>query len=350
MITGLAAAIAAATLGGCTKELTVTRYPEFYSKSLETVAVAPFENRTRSGRAGGLVADELARTLSARGPYTVVPPGELMEKLSEAGHTWKPTDKPADLLEALRKVGGVDALVTGAVLAYDTDTYLAPESSVGVGMGYGRGYGYFPGRRANPYYYGGSVYRRYPVTYQREDEARVSVQVSLRRVSDGARLYARAKPIRAVVTSEQTRESIRGEELLTLANEQAAREIGSELAPWSVTLKVKPGEALRLADAFEAGEYHFTDDFRPGDTLYAVLKLPPEAARNTFRLAVVKKDDTAELAADTIAWDRSAVRESATFDVSAIAAESGPGEYRMRLYSGETFAFEKDFEIKPATD
>lgn len=342
-----AVVIAAAMLGGCSKELPVTRYPQFYSKSLETVAVAPFENRTRSGRAGGLVADELARTLSTRTPYEVLPPGTLMEKLSEAGHTWKPTDKPADLLEALRKVGGVDALLTGAVLSYDTDTYIAPESTVGVGLGYGSGYGYYPGGYANPHYYGG-VSRRYPIMYDREDEARVSVQVSLRRVSDGARLYARATPIRAVLTSEQTRETIRGDELLSLANEEAARLVGKEIAPWPVTLKVKPGKALKLADAFEAGTYHYTDDFRPGDTLYAVLSLPPEAARNRFRLAVVRKDSSEELAAETVTWDRSADRESATFDVSAIAAQAGPGKYLMRLYSGETFAFEQDFEIKPA--
>jgi len=49
-----------AALGGCTKEITVTQYPAFYTPDLKSMVVVPFQNGTKDPAAGQVLADKLA--------------------------------------------------------------------------------------------------------------------------------------------------------------------------------------------------------------------------------------------------------------------------------------------------
>jgi hypothetical protein len=325
---------------GCTKPVPVTRYPTFYEPSLETVGVIRFRNRSGNARAGLLMARAVARALEANGTYEVLSPVEVHRMLSDPSGMPDPNRTVSKWVQQLRGKGAPDAILTGAVLAYEAGQYSMPDStvSVGTGVGYGHGYAY-PYRHYRSGFYG---YRSWPVTYRVRREAAVSVKVTLTRVSDGQTLYTTAEPVRMRLDSSDVEGDIPGEEMLGMAADQAAGLVADRIAPSRVTLKLDPDKTLRTADRFNGGAY----DFHPGETIYAVLSLPNEADRNTFRLAIIQKEGATELASKEIVWDRAAEKRSVTFKTDKLLEDAGAGQYLLKLYSGRTFVFERDFEIK----
>jgi hypothetical protein len=329
---------------GCAKDVPVTYYPTFYDESVERVGVARFRNRSGNARAGLLMARALTRALEANGTYRVLGPVDIHRLLQDPAEVADPNKTVEKWVPQLRAHSELDAVVTGVVLAYQAGQYYRPESSVGVGTGVGYGRGGYPYRHWNTGMYG---YRRWPVTYRMEREAVVSVKITLTRLSDGETLYTTAQPVRLRLDSYDVEGDVPAEEMLGYAADRAAVRLAERLAPSKMVLELKPDQTLKTADGFTGGEYNYTDDFRPGDTLYAVLSLPKEADRNTFRLAIIQKEGAAEIASQEIVWDRAAEKRSATFEVDQLLEEAPPGKFLLKLYSGDVFAFEQDFEIKP---
>jgi hypothetical protein len=328
---------------GCAKDVPVTHYPTFYSDSIKTLGVVRFRNRSGNARAGLLMAEAFTRALEANGTYRVLGPGQVDRLPADANATADP-DRPLDeWVSDINNAGEVDAVVTGVVLAYQAGQYSVPDStvSVGTGVGYGRPYPY---RHWSGGLYG---YRSWPVTYRMEREAAVSVKITLTRSSDGQVLFTTAQPVRMRLDSRDVEGDVPAEEMLGHAADRAASMLADRVAPHRITLKLKPDKTLRTARDFSAGEYDYADEFHPGQTLYAVLSLPDEADRNTFRLAIIPKEGAAEIASREIVWTRSAEKRSVTFEVDELLKDAGPGEYLLKLYSGDVFAFQQDFRVRP---
>ncbi len=327
---------------GCAKDVPVTCYPTFYSDSIKTLGVVRFRNRSGNARAGLLMAEAFTRALEVNGTYRVLGPGQVDRLLVDANANVEP-DRPLDeWVSEIHNAGEIDAVVTGVVLAYQAGQYTVPDSSVtvGTGVGYGRAYPY---RHWNSGFYG---YRSWPVTYRMEREAAVSVKITLTRSSDGQVLYTTAQPVRMRLDSRDVEGDVPAEEMLGHAADRAAGMLADRVAPHPITLKLKPDKTLQTARNFSAGEYEYADEFRPGQTLYAVLSLPDEADRNTFRLAIIPKEGAAEIASGQIVWDRSAEKRSVTFEVDKLLKDAGPGEYLLKLYSGDVFAFQQGFTVR----
>ncbi len=326
---------------GCGKQVPVTYYPTFYSDSIKSVGVVRFRNRSGNARAGLLVGQAFTRALEANGTYRVLGPGQMASLLADANAS---PDAGRSLDEWVPQLGDeadLDAVVTGVVLAYQAGQYSVPDStvSVGTGVGYGRAYPY---RHWDSGFYG---YRSWPVSYRLEREAAVSVKITLTRVCDGQVLYTTAQPVRMRLDSRDVEGNVPAEEMLGLAADKAADMLVDRVAPHRITLKLKPGKTLRTARDFSAGEYEYADDFHPGQTLYAVLSLPDQADRNTFRLAIIPKEGAAEIASREIVWDRAAEKRSVTFEVDKLLRNAGPGKYLLKLYSGDVFALQQDFRL-----
>ena len=73
----IAAAVIAAVLGGCTKEITIIQYPPFWTPDLKSIAVLPLKYRNR--QIGEALADQLANSLRATGTYRVFNPTEVAD-------------------------------------------------------------------------------------------------------------------------------------------------------------------------------------------------------------------------------------------------------------------------------
>lgn len=117
-ITGIFIAAAAAGCAG--PRVWVEVSPRFDYQNVHTIAVLPFENKSASPDAGGVVSGKLAALLRQRGPYKIAPGSALKvdaqkDYLSPGGDM-----KPAVAME-LGRASGADALLAGAVLSYKSD-------------------------------------------------------------------------------------------------------------------------------------------------------------------------------------------------------------------------------------
>jgi hypothetical protein len=330
------AVLAAAAAAGCDASLPVQRYPAFYDPALKAVAVTVFANATPRERAGEFMADRLAAALKANGTYEVLGPRELKARLAEAKVPLPPEADLQDALAALRRLGGIQAVITGTVKGFSADrgSYYEVDDVYGPGFGWG----YWPHWR----YYGSyGVVRQYSYTY-----AYVSVAAELIRVSDGKTIHSMPAPLAARLRSRSGADRT-GDEMLAETADAVAYGLVEEFAVVPKTLKIPKGETLRTARPRGDGELKFTNDFRPDEEqMVVVLHLPAEADRNTFRLAITPKKTEEVLAEETFTWSAEDAARSFTFSPRKLAEAAKREDFEVRLYVGDELALKRGFEIE----
>ena len=346
--TGLA--LLAAGAAGCSATLPVQQYPPFYDPELKTVAVLAFANKTLHPKAGEHLSGRLAEALRDNGTYEVVDPEALKTKLLEADLTPAPGADAEAVAAALRKLGGIDAFLIGEVTGFAAErgSYAEVWEDPWYGPGYGGsgrwgwGWGY---RRWHPYWgYGLSghypVYRRYSHT-----NAYVAARAALVRTADGSTIHATPVPLAAHLRSVDEPPRMRDELLMDAAAAVADGLVGT-FAIVPKRLKVSKGKTLRTARKRPDGELKFTDDFRAGETeLVVVLRLPPAAARNAFRIVLARKKDPQPVAEETVVWSADDEALELAFSLPALVEAAGTGDFEARLYAGETLVLKRGFEI-----
>ena len=365
------ALLAAALLPGCGKELHLTRYPDFYRPGLQRVAVLPFNNHTGRAGAGDMMARTLAAALRENGTYRVIGPEEVERLTGEGPARLAPGEDVAGIAAKFRQANVADAVLVGAVTEFDTERYyryVEPLDSSGPwydhwGPGYPYwgppygwdwapgarrrhrghfrgsfwgGYGYYPHSR----YYAGYGPHAYP-----EDSAAVSVRAALIDVSDGRTLYDTDGPIelRAYGPGGSSRDS---RALLRQLASRAAGKVLAAVAAVPVQVRVDPAQVLATARRNGEG-YERTDDFTPADeSFHALVRLPAEAARNAFRLTVVRSGRSDVLAERSFRWEPAQHEQRVRFDLADIVERGGLGTYRLRLHVGEAVALARSFEVE----
>jgi hypothetical protein len=344
--------VPALAVAGCNEvKLEVQRYPVFYDPAIRTVAVLPFDNQTLHPMAGAFLADRLAEQLKANGTYIVISPKELASRMSAGPTTMpaKPTVEQA--AEAMRKLGGVDAFITGTVRQFGadrgtyTEVYDDPWYHGGYYGGYYGGSRRHWGRGGHGYYgdyYGGyyPVYRQYSYS-----QAYVSALATMCRVSDAGVIYSTPSPAAARLTSGGGI-TLPVDEVLSDAAETVSHDIVATFAIVPRQVKVKKDHVLRPAIRID-GRVKYTTDFKPGDDgLYVEVSLPPEADRNEFRLAVARKNQP-PIAEQKFTWNRADSTREFFFALPQIAeAGGGKGDYELRLYGGDKAEIERGIKIK----
>jgi len=350
--TVLIAAMLAATVGGCGKKLRILQYPEFYDGAIRTVAVLPMSNTTLRKQAGPYVTDRVTAELARNGTYAVIPAEELLARL-QARDIELPA-LPTEAAAALRRLGGVDAFLSGTVVEFsaasyahlDVDTDYFYAGSHGYGYGYRRGYHGTPFFRSSRYY-----------DYSVRNVGVASIQASLVRVSDGQVLYGSVLPAGARVQSQGDPPGRTPESCLMEAADRAAKELVSRVAVSPGEVKVNPGKALRTAREKPNGEIDYTGSFRGDEKLMLiVVTLPAAADRNQFRVEIVPKVDkaTAEvnppapLAKVAFPYEASKGRRVLELSPADIYRAAGEGKYRIRFFSeiDPAPAFTREFKIE----
>lgn len=325
-------------VGGCTAEVTVRQYPGFYDPALKSIAVVGFANDTLRPRAGEFLAGRLAAALKANGTYAVAGPRELRARLRAAGLDLPDEADPQTLAATLRKLGGVQAVVTGSVRAFGADRVSYLDLDDGYSWGYGAGHW---GYRRRFGWGIGYTYRRHTDT-----RAHVAADAALIRVADGTTIHATPAPVAARVRSRAHPPKLT-DEVLAQASDAVAGAIVEAFAVVPKTLRLNVAKALRTARRTRDGRLKFTDDFRTSEAeMVVVLRLPPPAGRNPFRLAVAARGADEPLAERDFVWSAKDASREFVFSPARLAKATGPGHFEVSLHSGRRLVLKRDFEIE----
>ena len=344
-----------ALAGGCGGEqIEIIQYPAFFdpddpSRNVKSIVVLPFRNqasKAAGARAGEAVSEELSGLLSNSGTYQkVYNRADLRLLMDQQDLAIAAGGDSNAMASALRKRGAVEALVTGAVTAYDSSSRTRTELKQQL-------VGFNPQTKA-------PIYR--PVMMQiTSNEGTVTVTSALIRVRDGAQIHATG-PVYGRYKSEGTAGVASEPECLRRATSQAVFGAKEHFAVVRKTVNVS-GDALRVASAYYDGEWDEEDEFTTVDTeAFVVLKLPAQCDRNRFRIVIVREGRQKDLFVQKVRWvnkvqpvyagsqlnaNPSQVGLGFRFSPKELAQKGGPGTYVAKFYAGPRPALTYEFDIE----
>jgi hypothetical protein len=195
-----------------------------------------------------------------------------------------------------------------------------------------------------PYWYGDYPYYYYP---EYMTQARVTIEVSMIRVSDGAVLYKTPDPVEGRVDLASPQRITPGSAALD-AGHQAVVKVVKDTVPMPVTVTVNPQADIKTASGKTNGQWTCADAFRPTDErMYVVLQLPPTVGCDSFRLTVTPRDDSGEIvAARDFVWPIGAGAQAVEFSPKEIATRRGSGSYTVTLSAQDQQIMRHDFWIE----
>lgn len=319
---------------GCVQTMNIDRYPQCYDPSIRTVAVGTFKNQTPQVNVGEVMADHLATSLNVNRTYTVIGPREIEVALQ------KRNEKISDMNYAAQaKIVGeithADAYITGDVLSNSVF------KSAYVDYDYPDLH-YDDFERFHPHwmspYYSNADY----VT-----EAFISVNASMVSVPDGRLICTTAEPVKASssVRGISAKESYNASEYTIY---KAVKQIEYQFAVVPADIKVYPYKDIRVASGRKGTAWNFTNSFGKNDeTMYVVIHLPAEAAKNKFSLTITlqeQKDNVLFL--QDFTWKSGEKEQGYLFSPRQIAAKNGPEKYSVNLCRKGEIIMSHNFSIK----
>lgn len=307
--------------GGCSKEITITQQPEFWTPELKTVAVVPFKNLTNVKDAGQMVSDSLANALMANGTYRVFNRSDLKTLMDEQDLKLALGANPNSAGgNGFNKFTNVQAILTGTVTVYAATSSRQQK------------------QKQVPYWSNGKQYSRTVYYTHVRNEANVTVTASLIRPKDGVTIYSTRGPIKGKFVSEGENPARDAYGCSAMALDQAVSQLLETFACVRKKVKVKPKDVVKTATEFYDNKWQEKKKFLTTDTnMIVAIRLPQCCDRNRFRIAIVPKDGRDELASKEFMWSRSInPYRGKTFQFSPkdISSKYGPGEYWIKFYSG----------------
>jgi len=326
--------LAALFAGGCSQKMTVWRVPPFWSRELKSIVVVPFRNSTNVQGAGQVISDQLADALKFNGTYTnVYRSSDLQVLLDEADRQALLTGKDANrVIERFKKRGEVQAILIGQVNTFsatrqtDRKKKQTPKYNQYTKTWY-------------------TVYEEYDWT---RHESNVSVTARLIAM-DGTTVYSMPVPATGHAWAEGSPPKYDPYACRNAATRQAINGMLWHFAIIQTEINVDPDKVLQTATRFYDGEWKTTDSFSTSDEKgIIVLSLPPEADRNVFRFAIIRKGTEKDLLTQEVTWTStwSALGHGWEFIPKDIAEKGGgPGTYTVKFYSGPKPVIRRDFTI-----
>ncbi len=317
--------------GGCSKKLVVAQMPPFWTPDLKIIAVIPFQNHTGTRGAGRAVSDQLAATLVENGTYRIYDRAQVESLMTERDWQIAQGDPNA---AAAKLQGKAQALLVGSV-----STYSASSAN--------------PEWRFTPVNYtdaNGNPYTQNVRWLYEHNESIVAVSAQLLRVPGGEPLYGTGEVFgRAVSEStpppQYTKPQMDPATCLASARSQAVAQLVEKFAVVTKEIKVDK-DSLKTAGKNALGQWEKQDKFAQGRPVHIVVKLPPAADRNIFRIAVMDKDQ------QQVFFDE----QNFAYNAGSLAGESLTvneplpcGEYKVLLFSRfqEKPALDCKFEVQP---
>ncbi len=321
-LAGCVAVLAAAGCGdgGSSKgRIVVYQYPDFYQPDLKRVAVLPFASRVPDRSAGPRISDKVSAILTNNRTYEVYTRQNLADLLAEkdladAGII------DADTAMEIGRLKSVQALICGVCNRYEAVSRTEQRvHNVPIWGQDERGRQVIVGFRPVPY------------TWLRYD-AFVECQVVVIDTQTGLQIAAVHDPTTA--WAEGSPPGVAMADLLRRAEEDQVARIVQAIAVVRKEIKLR-GDVLRTA----AGRYDQKWDWQKKFTseqkeFFVVVRLPPEADRNHFRIALVRKGQREDLAEQAFVWDKQHERFGYGFETAALVERGGFGDYEAKLYSG----------------
>ncbi|MFP4054239.1 MAG: CsgG/HfaB family protein [Phycisphaerae bacterium] len=328
---------AAVVLGGCSKKMTIYSIPPWYTKDIKSVAVQEFRNSSGRPDAAGL-SSQLATALMSNGTYRVMNRQDLRALMDERDlQAALEQGDPQASAEALRKIGKVDAILTGVITSYrvDTDRQRVSEPNMV----------WDPGAKA--------MVQRGTKTYTKvRHDAIVEVSASLVRVADGQPLGSTQGTVTGADFAEGTPPSKSAGQCMVIARNEAVAKLVESFAIIRKEIKVKPKEVLKISSGRPAGEWIEKDKFTTADAvMFIVVDLPMVCDRNQFRFEIAREKETKALLTQELNWtqgDCGLGGKPFQYSPAEIAQLAGPGDYYIRFYSGldPKPVFDRKFTVK----
>jgi hypothetical protein len=175
-----------------------------------------------------------------------------------------------------------------------------------------------------------------------------SAEASMFHVADGQAVFIMPGPLTARVRCGESCTSTT-EETLMVATNRLATKLVFQFAVAPMQLKVEKSEVLRTARKEAGGQWKYTKDFPAGGpTMYVIVRLPPEAARNDFRVTIARPKDQKPAAEHAFQWGSGDQTVDIPFEPAKVAqAGGGPGNYEVRLYCNGNFVLKQSIDLKP---
>ncbi len=306
--------------GGSKKDkITVYQIPDFYSPDLKRVAVLPFADPPGRPGAGRRIGDRVAASLTNNGTYEVYTREHLRDILAEKDLA------DADIIDAdvameIGKAKSVQALIVGRCNRFDyTTRHETRYMAVPIWGQDANGYPIITGYNQVPYQW----YRH---------EANVNCHVTVLDCKTGRHIAAVNDPIS--YWAEGSPPKYNAQDCMNAAEQNAVANIVRGIAVTRTQIKLK-GDPIKTATELYDNEWDFEREI-PGEreSFFAVIKLPPEADRNQFKIAIVPKESREVLAERQFTWSKQYERYGYPFEVKPLLDKNGYGEYKAKLYSG----------------
>lgn len=306
--------------GGSSKgRIVVYQYPDFYQPDLKRVAVLPFASRTPDRASGPRISDKVSAILTNNRTYEVYTRQNLADVMAEkdladAGII------DADTAMEIGRLKSVQALICGVCNRYEAVSRT--EQRVNNVPIWGRD------ERGRPVIVG---YRPVPYTWVRHD-AFVECQVVVIDTQTGLQIAAVHDPTTA--WAEGSPPGVSLPDLLRRAEEDQVARIVQAIAVVRKEIKLK-GDVLKTATGLYDQKWDWQKKLTPEQKeFFVVVRLPPEADRNNFRIAIVRKGEREDLAEQAFVWDKQHERFGYGFETAMILDRGGFGDYEAKLYSG----------------
>ena len=342
--------VAATLVAGCSEQIEILQYPEFYdpddpAKNIKSIVVLPFRNQTGKSTAtsaGVAIGEELSGMLGGSGTYQhVYNRSNLKELMNEQDLRIALGGDANALANALKKLGRVEAMITGAVTSYDsgtkTETKMVPQTV-----------GYHPKTKM-------PITRLVPMQVT-TNESTVTLTASMIRIRDAETIHPTGP-----ISRRYTSGSVSQAECLRLARSAAVAAAKGHFTVVRKTVTVD-SDAFRVARSYYDGQWAEEDEFRPTeDKAYVVLKLPPQCDRNRFRITIVRLDQMTDLFVQKVRWVKASqpvhpggqsvnpgkIGIGFEFSPKKIAEKGGgPGTYMAKFYAGPQPALTVEFDIE----
>lgn len=336
-VTTLAFIVLASSLAavGCSKKMTITQYPAFYTESLRSVAVVPFRSATKETNAGLVVSENFSRALMQNNTYQVFNNNDLGAIEGQRDlMIYAETGDASVAASKLRPGGKVQAMLVGTVTTYAKSTSTQ--------------------RRQDPIQSWDSVnkmwvttgYRTYDYT---RNEGTVAVSAAMIRISDGTQIHATAEAV-GREASEGEVPSMDAYECLRRATEKAVRQLVAEFAVTRQTISFADKDFKTASDLYD-GKWTYTDRFKASEEkMFVALKLPPSCDRNKFRVTMIRQGQRVDLAEANFVWQRGWSEEAAHgFEFSPkkiVEVGGGPGTFEAKFYNGPEVIAVRSFRIE----
>lgn len=306
--------------GGSKKDkIWIYQIPDFYAPELKRVAVLSFADPPGRPGVGRRIGDQVAALLTNNRTYEVYTREHLRDILAEKDLA------DADIIDAdtameIGKAKSVQALIVGRCNRFDCTTRRETR------------YNAVPifGNDAN-----GNViitgYNQVPYQWVRH-EAFVNCNVTVIDCKTGRHIAAVNDPMN--FWADGSPPKYNAQDCMNAAEQNAVINIVRGLAVTRTEIKLK-GDPVKTATELYDNKWDFQRNI-PGEreNFFVVIKLPPEADRNQFKVTIVPKEGRDVLAEQEFTWSKQYERFGYSFPVKPLLDKNGYGEYKAKLYSG----------------